>query len=319
MEDLVTQLDSYSRLGIPKVSIIITIQIIQKILFSSISSISECLFSCSICLYVPTQPKTRLRKVSLIFINLKTQLKVSSLNLWKSSEASRYIMFTSSALYSLEDDWTDIVEGHADLSEQLKYSITHILQLSHLSFFLTLTWNFDFLLSLLFSISYFHFPFHPILWTTTITTLSSSSTVVRLCFTFTFWNCTLARVNRLPSLNRSIHQFHFLPFLFSFFLFLSHFCFTCWLFKTPPLQESTDCPFWSHLSSSFTFLLTLICHIFSYFSLSLFKSPPLQESTDCLMGADFNRACLHKNSQSDPGCEFNIWSSSSLSSLSSSS
>ena len=33
------------------------------------------------------------------------------------------IMFTSSALYSLEDDWTDIVERHADLSEQLKYFI----------------------------------------------------------------------------------------------------------------------------------------------------------------------------------------------------
>ena len=27
------------------------------------------------------------------------------------------------ALYSLEDNWTDIVERHADLSEQLKYFI----------------------------------------------------------------------------------------------------------------------------------------------------------------------------------------------------
>ena len=51
-------------------------------------------------------------------------------------------MFTSSALYSLEDDWTDIVEGHANLSEQLKYSITYILQFSRFSFmWLELLWQ----------------------------------------------------------------------------------------------------------------------------------------------------------------------------------
>ena len=67
-------------------------------------------------------------------------------------------MFISSALYSLEDDWTDIVEGHANLSEQLKYSITYILQLcafliDHFTFTLnlicfTFTYHWDFLLSL---------------------------------------------------------------------------------------------------------------------------------------------------------------------------
>ena len=96
-------------------------------------------------------------------------------------------MFISSALYSLEDDWTDIVEGHANLSEQLKYSITPTL---HFCFFSPL-------------------------------------------FTFTFL--------------KSIFPFHF------------------------------------------------------HFHLQL-KS--LQESTDCLVGVDIYRACLHKNSQSDSGCEF---------------